>query len=287
MRPRVKLIGAPVRLVVDLPGITLGQPRSQKAIGSYVQQVRIGQFNPQTTRIVVALGSQYTLRPQDVQVQGLAPNRWFVQLPKLQPLHSQLPLPPDGVPIQTPSPRPYPKARVVIAIDPGHGGADVGAVGIGGIQEKWIVLDMARRVSQQLARRGVQAVLTRSGDEEIDLAPRVAKAARIRARAFVSIHANAISLNHPQVNGLETYYYATGYPLARLIHSSILNRIPMVDRGVKRARFYVLRYTSMPAVLVETGFVTGRQDARNLANSAFRARMAEAIAEGILRYFKL
>jgi N-acetylmuramoyl-L-alanine amidase len=104
---------------------------------------------------------------------------------------------------------------------------------------------------------------------------------------FVSIHANAISMSRPDVNGLETYYApgsGAGLQLARSIHQSVLGNINMGDRGVRAARFYVIRNTSMPAALVETGFVTGAADAPRLADPGFRRQMAEAIARGILNY---
>ena len=123
--------------------------------------------------------------------------------------------------------------------------------------------------------------------EKLTLAPRVALAERVRANVFVSIHANAISMSRPDVNGLETYY-APGSPsgkrLAQSIHNSVLGGISMGSRGVRSARFYVIRRTSMPAALVETGFVTGALDNPRLANPAFRRQMAEAIARGILQY---
>jgi N-acetylmuramoyl-L-alanine amidase len=176
--------------------------------------------------------------------------------------------------------------QVVVMIDPGHGGADPGAVGIGGLQEKVINLAVARRVQQLLQQQGVAAPLTRTGDQEVDLDPRVVLADRADADLFVSIHSNAISLSRPEVNGVETYYYDSGYGLATAIHNSILSKINMRDRGVRQAGFYVLRYASMPSVLVETGFVTGREDAARLSNPAFRDEMAEAIAAGILNYIQ-
>ena len=129
-------------------------------------------------------------------------------------------------------------------------------------------------------------MLTRTSDIDLDLAPRVELADRVRATVFVSIHANAISMTRPEVNGLETYYYDTGYDLARMIHASVLQTAPIRDRGVRSARFYVLRKSSMPSVLVETGFVTGAEDAANLGNSAHRQRMADGIARGILQYIR-
>ncbi|MBD2043567.1 N-acetylmuramoyl-L-alanine amidase [Microcoleus sp. FACHB-672] len=176
--------------------------------------------------------------------------------------------------------------RAVVIVDPGHGGRDVGAVGIGAIREADIVLDISLQVAQLLEQQGVQAILTRSDDREIDLEPRVQLAERVNASLFVSIHANAIDMSRPEVNGIETYYYSNGERLAATIHNSMLQSTGSRDRGVRQARFYVLRKTSMPAVLVETGFVTGAEDAPKLANAAYRQRMAEAIARGILQYIQ-
>jgi N-acetylmuramoyl-L-alanine amidase len=192
--------------------------------------------------------------------------------------------------IPTPTPRPtFPRApngRQIVIIDPGHGGPDPGAVGIGGIQEKEIVLDISNRISAILEQQGVSTVLTRTADIDLDLAPRVEMADRLRATVFVSIHANSISMARPDINGLETYYYDSGYDLARMIHASVLKTAQIRDRGVRSARFYVLRKSSMPSVLVEVGFVTGAEDAANLANSGHRQRMAEGIARGILQYIR-
>lgn len=179
-----------------------------------------------------------------------------------------------------------PNGRVVVAVDPGHGGGDVGAVGISGIQEAEIVLDISRQVAQILEQNGVQAVMTRQDDREIELEPRVQLAERVNASLFVSIHANAINMSRPDVNGIETYYYSSGGRLAYTIHNSIVQATGARDRGVRQARFYVLRKTSMPAVLVETGFVTGAEDAPRLADPSYRKLMAEAIARGILQYIQ-
>lgn len=177
-----------------------------------------------------------------------------------------------------------PNQRVVVAIDPGHGGGDPGAVGIGGLQEKDVVMPISQEVARYLQQHGVDAILTRSTDWEIDLQPRVDVAERVNATVFVSIHANAIDMSRPDVNGIETYYYDSGSGLARSIHNSVLRATGGPDRGVRQARFYVLRKSSMPAVLVEVGFVTGAEDAPQLASPAYRSVLAEAIARGILEY---
>jgi N-acetylmuramoyl-L-alanine amidase len=176
--------------------------------------------------------------------------------------------------------------RVVVAIDPGHGGRDPGAVGIQGIQEKDIVLDISFQVARLLEQQGVQAVLTRTDDSEIDLEPRVSLAERVNANLFVSIHANSINMSRPDISGIETYYFGNGEDLARVIHASVLQGTGATDRRVRQARFYVLRKSSMPSVLVEVGFVTGAEDAAKLSDPAYRSQMAASIARGILLYLQ-
>jgi N-acetylmuramoyl-L-alanine amidase len=185
-----------------------------------------------------------------------------------------------------PNPAPQRNGRVSIVIDPGHGGpTDLGGVGIGGLREKDIVLPMSLEVAQILEQNGIQVIMTRTNDRDLDLPPRAELANRVNADLFVSIHANAISMSRPDVNGLETFYYETGRQLAEYIQSSMLESFPtMNDRRVRQARFYVLRNTAMPAALVEVGFVTGNYDSRILADPAQRSRMAQAIARGILKY---
>ena len=192
-------------------------------------------------------------------------------------------------PASSPAPS-IPRARqgqLTVVIDPGHGGRDPGAVGIGGLREKDINMTVSKRIQASLNARGINAVLTRSDDRELDLQPRVNIAERADADIFVSIHSNAISLSRPDVNGLETYYYSSGLSLARTIHNNVLQRTDLRDRGVRRARFYVLVNTSMPAVLVETGFVTGREDAARFRDPAAVNAIADGVTAGILQYLNV
>ncbi|MFB2938115.1 N-acetylmuramoyl-L-alanine amidase [Aerosakkonemataceae cyanobacterium BLCC-F154] len=182
-------------------------------------------------------------------------------------------------------PQRRPNARALVVIDPGHGGKDPGAIGIGGLREVDVVLPIGLQVARLLEQQGVQVVLTRNADYFVELPGRTAMANRANADIFVSIHANAVA-NRPDVSGLETYYLSSGLTLARFIHNSILQSINVPDRGVRRARFYVLRHSAMPAVLVETGFVTGLEDSAKLATPAYQSQMAEAIARGILQYLQ-
>ncbi|NJR46479.1 MAG: N-acetylmuramoyl-L-alanine amidase [Hyellaceae cyanobacterium CSU_1_1] len=176
--------------------------------------------------------------------------------------------------------------RPRVIIDAGHGGYDSGAVGIGGLKEKDIILPIALDVEEILRKQDIDVVMTRDKDVFISLEGRTDLANNVKADLFVSIHANAISLSRPDVSGLETYYYDSGRRLAELIHWSVLNGVDIDDRSIRRARFYVLRHSAMPAVLVEVGFVTGEVDASNLKDPDHRRQMAEAIARGIVEYIK-
>lgn len=182
-----------------------------------------------------------------------------------------------------PLPR-IPNGRAVVIVDPGHGGSDPGAIGINDLQEKGIVLAISQQVATLLEQQGVQAILTRTDDRDVELEPRVQMAEQANATLFVSIHANSLSMDRPDVNGVETYYYSSGEQLAEVVQSSIIQNLNVNDRGVRQARFYVLRRTTMPAILVEVGYVTGSEDAANLSDANFRNRMAQAIVRGVLQY---
>lgn len=299
VQPQAQLINDPTRLVIDLPGISLERSTVEQLVGGAIRSVRVGQANEDTTRLVVELNPGYTLNPQRVIFRGSSPNQWMVQLPIPErvvqvpnsiALPLQIPVPPPAIstpPVYTPpvySPQ-VPKGRLVVMIDPGHGGKDPGAIGIGGLQEKDVILPISQRVAAILEQQGIQVILTRTSDYFVDLAPRVDMSKQKRADLFVSIHANSIA-NRPDVNGLETYYFDSGQRLAQTIHNNILQSLDINDRRVRKARFYVLRKNTIPAVLVEVGFVTGVKDAPRLGTSAYQNQMAQAIANGILQYIQ-
>ncbi|MGI8501670.1 MAG: N-acetylmuramoyl-L-alanine amidase, partial [Hassallia sp.] len=189
-------------------------------------------------------------------------------------------------PTSPPPSRRSPMGRPIVVVDPGHGGKDSGAPGLGGLLEKDVVLPIGQRVAAILEQNGVNAVLTRNSDTFVPLQGIVDIADRSNATLFVSIHANSVD-NRPDVNGLEVYYYDSGYGLAEVVRRSILQNISTIkDRGTRKARFYVLRKSSMPSILVETGYMTGREDNPRLGSTEYQNRMAEAIARGVLRYLQ-
>lgn len=253
---------------------------------SPVLRVHLQSAGPRTVEILVEPSP-------GVQIGQLTQmNEQLVALRLLQAGTQPSPEPSVNVPVPTPSPGnpgvglpSIPNGRLLVIVDPGHGGKDSGAPGVGGILEKDIVLSISQKVASLLEQKGIKVVMSRTGDYFVDLEPRVELAAKVGANLFVSIHANSID-NRPDVNGLETYYYDSGEGLAHTIHNSILQSINVANRGVRRARFYVLRKSSMPSVLVEVGFVTSPEEGPKLVDPAYQSRMAEAIARGILQYIQ-
>ncbi|MEB3355482.1 MAG: N-acetylmuramoyl-L-alanine amidase [Synechococcales bacterium] len=265
---------------IVIPNARLGEAIANPQLPDGGPLLRIRLSQNELNQVVVSL-----LPAAGVQLGQVVnqPGQPFIALP-IQQAGPALPGVTPGATVPLPSVQ---NGQVVVVIDPGHGGRDPGAVGIGGLQEKNVVLPISLEVAQILQQQGIYVVMTRTTDRAIDLEPRVQVAERADADLFVSIHANAISMSRPDVNGIETYYYSDqGLPLARQIQNSLLQATGGPDRGVRRARFYVIRNTSMPAVLVETGFVTGASDAPRLAQQEYRSLIARAIAQGILLHIQ-
>jgi N-acetylmuramoyl-L-alanine amidase len=182
-----------------------------------------------------------------------------------------------------------PNGRILVMIDPGHGGKDSGAIGLGGLREVDVILPIAKRVASILESKGIQTKLTRDSDYFVGLDDRVDMANRYDATIFVSIHANSID-GRPDVNGLETYYYGSeGSKLAEAVHRNVLGLVNqrgfyLADRNTRSARFLVLRKSRIPAILVETGYLTNEAEVARLRRDDYRAVEAEGIARGIMEY---
>jgi len=212
-------------------------------------------------------------------------------LPITDPPSNNFNLPPRIAP---PRPRfdpPSPvtnRGRGVIVVDPGHGGRDVGAVG-NGIFEANVVLAISLKVGRILQEMGYAVVYTRTDNTEVELQPRVNLAERVKANVFISIHANSLESRLSGVSGVETFYapgVSVSGRLASFVQNQIINSTGARNRGVKTARFHVIRRTSMPSILIETGFVTNPQESANLNNPTYQERMAAAIARGVDQFLK-
>ncbi len=169
-----------------------------------------------------------------------------------------------------------------VVIDPGHGGHDKGGK-IGYIYEKHLALDVSFRLAKYLKDKRISTELTRSRDEFVELEDRANMANKIRDSIFVSIHFNWVSYGGP--NGTETFYYSSaGYPLAYYIQSTVAAGLGTASRGVKFARYKVLRTATVPAALMEGGFISTATERSRILDPRYRQKLAELIGEGILRF---
>ncbi|MGD0539266.1 MAG: N-acetylmuramoyl-L-alanine amidase [Verrucomicrobiota bacterium] len=201
----------------------------------------------------------------------------------------------------------------VIALDPGHGGRQPGNQD-GDHLEKEYTLLLAQKVRSLLQNAGFRVVMTRTADAFVDLPERPALARRQRADLFVSLHYNATGAGEAEANGVEVYCLtpagafstnaqgddgsstqaepgnlnnARNLLLAYRLQKALVGNLAVKDRGVRRARFAVLKPATMPAVLIEGGFMSSPTEAQQIYNTTHRAETARAIVDGILAYKRL
>jgi len=186
-------------------------------------------------------------------------------------------------------------------LDPGHGTIadgkpiDPGAQGaVIGIWERDVNLDVALKLRRILENMGATVWMTHMGTTKLDLSGRAALANENGSHIFVSIHSNA-SVNRT-LNGHTVYFYAPvgsrhdaqrglREAFANYVQDSLVQHCGRADSGVKEANFVVLREVNCPAILVETAFLSNAEEELLLAQGAFRQRLADAIATGIMKHF--
>lgn len=180
-----------------------------------------------------------------------------------------------------------------IIIDPGHGGSDPGAIGrYYRTKEKDVDLDISKRLGDELRALGFNVILTRDKDKFISLFRRSEIANKSGADLFISVHANANRSR--SLKGFEVYYLSASAEdnanrdkskeLAELICGAARENLEVREKSVMSARFYVLKGTLMPAVLVEVGYLSNEEEETRLRDYEYRIRVAGAIARGVLAY---
>ncbi len=171
-------------------------------------------------------------------------------------------------------------SSTAVVIDAGHGGFDRGGIPGQRIPEKEMTLDVAQRLKTLLAASGYRVIMTRDSDVFVPLPTRVAIANSYDNAIFVCIHFN--SAKRMGAGGIETYFYSReSLPLASAIHYYVAGGAPSSNRGVRRRGFYVLRKTTVPAVLVECGFLTNPAEGEYVQTASYRQKLAEEIAAGV------
>jgi N-acetylmuramoyl-L-alanine amidase len=319
--------GKPERLYLDLAGVWVGREYSEGVpVGDgLLRGIRIGQNTLRDARVVLDLQTYARHRVLTLS----HPDRLVIDVygtrgePGGEP--RAIARAPGGSAAEPRVPAPLRVPQRVV-LDPGHGGSDPGAIGVGGLREKDVTLRLALMLERKLQRRGFTVVMTRNGDRTLSLEERTAIAEASGADLFVSLHANAA--RRRSLSGIETYYPDANHERHALrvaarengIERSQLNALqrtlarlrvgevspqsrrlaehvqqelvtglprqyrPVANLGVKKGPFYVLFLSSMPSVLVESGFVTHAAEAKRLRDDRYVDALAEQIAEGLSAY---
>jgi N-acetylmuramoyl-L-alanine amidase len=192
------------------------------------------------------------------------------------------------------TPPPPAVERPLVVLDAGHGGFDPGAIGLGGIVEKTVTLDIVQSVAARLRDAlPVDVVLTRDDDSFVPIEARVARAAA--ASLFVSLHANAAE--NPRLRGVEVFYGGGGIEaaaagpssperLGRDVAESIEQRFAPIRTMVRPGRFGVIMRNAVPSILIEVGYLTNSGDVARIGDETQRGLVAQAIADGIAAYLR-
>src|SRR5436309_2549882 len=260
MEYKIREFAVPDRLAIDMQNaVFIPVKREISVEGTSVVSIRAAQFTarPPVTRIVV------TLKRKLNYVVNRSAGQLTIDLNTNMAARGHL-----------------------VAIDPGHGGQDPGAIGPSGLREADVVLDIAMRVRDLLARDGIRVLLIHDSDATVDLEDRPRLAREGGATLYVSIHANASP--RAAVNGTETFYLTPqSLVLAQMIQDELGVVLGIPSRGIKTANFVVLRDNEMPAVLVETAFISHADDELRLRDQAFRQHVAEAVLHGVARFLAI
>jgi N-acetylmuramoyl-L-alanine amidase len=187
----------------------------------------------------------------------------------------------------TPGPIFVPRApsETVIVLDAGHGGSDPGAMRAD-VQEKDITLGIIEKLKKILEAKGARIVLTRHDDTFVSLEDRAKITNQVGPNLFLSVHINSLE-STSNAFGIETYFQTElSRPLAERVHASLVAGLGTPDRNIRRARFYVINHTPVPAILAEVGYITNKAERDRLINSDYQQKVASALARGVMLYLQ-
>ncbi|UYZ20886.1 SH3 domain-containing protein [Mesobacillus jeotgali] len=186
--------------------------------------------------------------------------------------------------IERPGAEKHTKNKTIV-IDPGHGGRDNGTTGVRGTLEKTLTLKTAQLLYDKLRAAGTNVILTRNNDQYISLGSRVSSSHYHNADAFISIHYD--SINDRTVRGMTTYYYSSKQkPLGEQIHSAVVSKTMLKDRGTRFGDYHVIRENRQTAVLLELGYLSNPTEEMLVNTPQYQEAVANGIFEGLARYFK-
>lgn len=192
-----------------------------------------------------------------------------------------------------------PKTEYVIVIDAGHGGRDEGCSGVNGTKESDINLSIAKKLKSDLETLGIRVVLTRSDNnglyksnvdnyKQSDMSERVKIIEESNADMVISIHCNSYEDN--SVSGAQVYYHEgdeIGKKFAEAVQGQLKKQLQNARSEIGKGDYYLLKETEAPAIIVECGYLTNRQDEENLNNETYQEQVSYAIMCGVIKYFDL
>lgn len=280
----------PKRLAFDFKNTTFepffnGETRIEVADNPLLTGFRYAQFqlNPLTARLVILIGDDtgYVVSESENTIQ-------IALMPTAEvPAEPEKPADPEP-PVTTPPTEGNSDAKYTVVLDAGHGAKDPGAYSKSMSRwEKEFNLNAALKLKAELEKdKRINVLMTRSDDTFLELADRIKFAQDHKADLFISIHAN--SYDKTSVNGSETYYYRdNSKALADFLHPYVLAGTGLNNRGVKKAAFKVIKETTMPAVLIEAGYLSNDGDAKALFTDSVQNKFAAEVGKGIIAYLKL
>lgn len=280
--PVITTLKNPERIVVDFPSTDFGNMGQVLPVGSMgkldtsdfpnVSEVRYSLFknDPAQVRIVIELNNVSSVNYSQQYVAG----KFILDLSM----------------VNGPTPAtPVTDGKKVVVIDPGHGGSDPGTISFTNKPEKNFTLALGLKVQALLEQEpNIEVIMTRETDVYPTRSERVKLANDLNADVFVSIHGNSVTAS-PQVSGTETFYYqrASSKELANIIHKHLIEALGFKDRGVKNGSLQVIRETTMPAVLLEIGFISNKDEEEAMMSESTQDKAAQAIVDGIKEYLNL
>lgn len=278
LAPKIFTLANPYRLVIDIDNAVLDSKLAEAAKASegkmvsthpLIEQIRYSQFsqNPNTVRITLELksGAKHFVVPQTT------PGQFAIEITTYSiPSHKIVVI--DGV------------KKYNVVLDAGHGGTDPGASSVTKRNEKDFTLPMIQKVGAILEKeKHLNVLYTRDDDTFVELDDRVTFTNDNNAAVFVSIHGNKFTKS--SVNGIETYYYHDdSIGLASIVHENVLKASGLADREVRKSGFRVIKGTTMPAILLEAGYLSNPGDEAMMYDEAFQNKLAEAIASSIIEF---
>ncbi|OME87081.1 MULTISPECIES: N-acetylmuramoyl-L-alanine amidase family protein [Paenibacillus] len=278
------LLDQPDRVVIDLPNAVLAANANRAADQPEMQDESAVQANGKLLNIRY---SQFSDKPSVVRiVLDIAPHVKYELTQNAEEIQIKL-LEQDESSSAVINETDERNKIFKVVIDSGHGAKDSGAVGITGYLEKDYNLSLALKVKSLLEKEEhIEVYLTRTDDTFVELADRAAFANNLEADLFISLHAN--SLPGSGASGTETFYYSPqSKKLGEIIQKHIVAVIGLPDRGVKSAGYVVIKRTKMPAVLIESAFLSNKKDEAILRDGKKQQEIAEAIVMGIKEYLHL